>query len=122
MNVSSSAVLSDLAIEGDEPEPTIEEAVIFEMQSEESAEATMEDIIDNEDPEDNMESTDPEDEVPDFIDEIEIIEMDPVTAAPVLPPAPPKPVYGNPDYDPECPGLNKNRCHEKGEDDVHKRH
>ena len=72
-----------------------------------------------------MESTDPEDEVPDYIDEIEVVEMisDPVThvSVPAPKPEPPKPVYGNPDYNPECPGLNPKDCHKRGDDDTHKR-
>ena len=75
------------AIEGDEPEITIEQAVAFEMESEENS---TEEIVTEEElsPEDSQESNDPEDEVPDFIDEIEVVEVvsDPVTQAPV--PAP----------------------------------
>lgn len=122
IQVSPGATVSEFALEGDEPEPTIEQMVAAEMEFEDSPEAAMEDIPDLEDPEDNMESNDPEDDVPDFIDEIEIIEVDPVTQIPQPPPPPPAPVYGNPEYNPECPGVNQGqRCHEKGEDDVHKR-
>lgn len=124
--VAPGAVVSANAIEGDEPEISIEQAVEFEMQSEENAGAGILDVEEDElDPEDSMDATDPEDEVPDFIDEIEIVEIieDPVThtPAPAPKPTPPPPVYGNVDYDPNCPGLNPHHCLNKGEDNTHKR-
>ena len=86
------------------------------MESEETSAAEDEDLNEEYDPEDSIMTTDPEDEVPDFIDEIEVVE---VTI--VAPPAPPAPVYDNPDYDPTCPGLNKQHCKMTGLDNTHKR-
>lgn len=118
--VSESAVLSQNAIEGDVPEPTIAEAVAFEMASEDNAAAAVDDI-DDDDAEDSIESNDPEDEVADFVDEMPAPVEFVNATTPVVPPAPPAPVYDNVDYDPNCPGLNKNHCKKTGEDNTHKR-
>lgn len=107
------------AMEGDEPEMSVEMAVAEEMASEEESSAATEDIQGEDNPMDSEESDEPLD-IPDFIDEIEASNSTgpaAVVLAPVLPPV----LLTNLNYDPKCPGLNHRRCKQKGEDDTHKR-
>jgi hypothetical protein len=94
-------------MEGDEPLPSIAQVVAMEMESEEVDNAGIEDIVEDEDSLDEMDSNDPEDEVTEFVDEIEVALNITQPAQPVVAAAP---VYGNPEFDPKCPGLDAKSC------------
>ena len=83
------------------------------MVSEDKPSASANDIQEDDD-DDSMDSMDePGDEVPDFIDEIEASNSTVLVTAASL--------YGNPDYNPKCPGLDRHNCKENGPDDTHLR-